>query len=176
MDVLVAIPFTPELLGDVGDFDCGDEDYQQELAIWLQVEAPAFLEKGTRVWLFADADGNLVGFGSLGKTRWAYPDPMGKKRHLALIPAVAVRRSYWGLPHGPPEDRYASQILKFILAQAQEMADIEPVIGLFVHPKNQAAIRFYQRFGFADYPHQYVDPTTKIAYQAMVRPLCRSAQ
>jgi GNAT superfamily N-acetyltransferase len=131
------------------------------------------MEKGTTVWLFGSSQGDLVGFGSLGKTRWAYPDPAGKKRFLALIPAVAIQRPFWGKPEGPPEHRYSSQILQFLLARAQEMPDVEPAVGLFVHPDNQAAIRLYQRFGFAAYPHQYVDATTKVTYVAMVRPLNR---
>src|SRR4051812_24025574 len=174
MEALTAIPFTADLLDHVGDFDCGDADYQRELATWLQVEAPGFLQRGTEVWLFAASDGDLVGFGSLGKTRWAYPDPAGKKHSLALIPAVAIRRIYWGKPDGPPEERYSSQILEFLLARAQELPESEPAVGLFVHPDNQAAIRLYRRFGFTDYPHQFIDPTTKVVYQAMVRPLHRT--
>ncbi len=174
MDRVVAVPFTAEQLERVADFDCGDEDYQRELATWLQVEALAFLERGTQVWLFAAPDGDLVGFGSLGKTRWAYPDPAGKKQFLALIPAVAIRRVYWGKPAGPTADRYSSQILEFLLARAQELPDIEPAVGLFVHPENQAAIRLYQRFGFVAYPHQYTEAATKVVYQAMVRPLHRA--
>ena len=38
-DLLRFVVFTPDLLGEVQDFDCGDEPYQKDLADWMRKDA-----------------------------------------------------------------------------------------------------------------------------------------
>src|SRR5947209_7022351 len=154
-ELLHSIDLTAELLGEVKAFDCGDEQYQIELAQWLQRHALPAAARGTKVWLYADETDDVIGYGSLGQTRWHYPDPGSPKTKLVIVPAVAVQRAYWGKPEGPPEDRYSSQIMRHLLAEALAWPGSLPAMGLFVHPDNLAAIKLYLRFGFQDFHHTY---------------------
>src|SRR5947209_8281695 len=97
-DLLRFVVFTPDLLDLVRDFDYGNEPYQKELADWVRNEAATALERGTKVWLYVNQADEIVGYGSLGVTRWKYPDPSSRKAELVVIPAVAIRREFWGKP------------------------------------------------------------------------------
>ncbi|MBV9123735.1 MAG: hypothetical protein JO112_10295, partial [Planctomycetes bacterium] len=108
---LIAVEFTAEHLALVQDFACGDESYEQDLADWIRQEAVPALLRGVKVWLYVTPQKAVVGYGSLAVTRWNYPDPSWKRTTLALIPAVAIQKPFWGKPDGPKEDRYSSQIL-----------------------------------------------------------------
>src|ERR1700722_20942655 len=109
-DLLHFIDLTPEVLAEVKGFDCGSEPFQIELADWLTQHALAALSRGTKVWLYANEADEVVGYGSLGHTRWKYPDADSPKTALVIIPAVALQRVFWGKPDGSPENRYSSQI------------------------------------------------------------------
>jgi hypothetical protein len=99
-DLLQPVAFAPELLDEVRDFDCGEEPYQKELAAWLLQDAIPALARGTRVWLYANQMNEVVGYGSLGLTRWKYPGADSPRTGLIIIPAVAIRRAFWGKPEG----------------------------------------------------------------------------
>jgi len=172
-DQLRAVAFAPELLSEVAEFDCGDEPYQKELATWLQKEAVSALGRGTKVWLYINEANEIVGYGSLGQTRWKYPEADSPKSALVIIPAVAVRRSFWGKPDGRKEDRYSSQIMQHLIGEALTWPGSLPALGLFLHTDNQAALHLYQRFGFRVFHHSYTDPETGVTYQSLVRPLLR---
>jgi ribosomal protein S18 acetylase RimI-like enzyme len=172
-DLLQPVAFAPELLDEVRDFDCGEEPYQKELAEWLLQDATLALARGTKVWLYANQGNEVVGYGSLGLTRWKYPDADSPKTALVIIPAVAVRRAFWGKPEGAAEDRYSSQILRHLLTEALAWPGSLPALGLFVHPDNHAAIKLYERFGFRPFHHTYTDSTSQVTYRSMIRPLAR---
>jgi GNAT superfamily N-acetyltransferase len=172
-DQLRYVVLTPELLAEVRKFDCGDEPYQKELASWLLNDASPALARGTRVWLYVNEANEVVGYGSLGQTRWKYPEADSPKSTLVIVPAVAVRRPFWGKPDGPPEDRYSSQIMRHLIAEALAWPGSLPALGLFVHPDNQAAIKLYQRFGFRAFHHTYTDPESGVTYLSLIRPLAR---
>jgi RimJ/RimL family protein N-acetyltransferase len=172
-ELLRYVPFAPELLADLGELDCGEEPYQKELAVWLQQDASAALARGTKVWLYVNEATEVVGYGSLGQTRWKYPDPDSPKAALLVIPAVALRRPFWGKPEGPAEDRFSSQIMRHLLTEALAWPGTLPALGLFVHPDNHAARKLYERFGFRPFHHTYHDPGTGTTYQSLLRPLAR---
>src|SRR5258708_271699 len=117
-ELLQPITFAPELLAELSGFDCGDEPHQRELARWLLHESTDALGRGSKLWLYANGSNDIVGFGSLGETRWKYPDGDSPRRAVVIIPAVAIQRAYWGLPKGQPENRYSSQIMRHLLAEA----------------------------------------------------------
>ena len=168
---LVAIEFDESLLSQVQNFSCGEASYERELADWIRVESIRAIERGSKVWLYANESREVVGFSSLAVTRWRYPSSSDKRTSLAIIPAVAIQRSFWGKPDGPPEGRYSSQILDHLLVEAGLLRLDEPTIGLFVHPDNGRAIRAYERAGFQRFHHTYTDPTTRVVYVSMIRPL-----
>jgi GNAT superfamily N-acetyltransferase len=172
-DTLVYVPFTPDLLAVVGGFDCGDESYQQELAHWIREDSVPALLRGTKVWLYRNQAGDLIGYSSLGTTRWHYPDPTSPRTLLVIVPAVAIRKPFWGKPDGPPEDRYSSQIMRHLLKEADAWPGQPPAVGLFVHPDNHSAVKLYERFGFQLFFHTYTDRDTGVVYRSLVRPLIR---
>lgn len=118
----------------------------------------------------------VVGYGSLAVTRWTFPDPTSKRVALALIPAVAIQKSFWGKPDGPREDRYSSQILDHLIITAVQMKIDVPILALFVHPANQRAIKVYERAGFSIFSKTYHDKATGVTYLSMIRPLAMSGK
>jgi GNAT superfamily N-acetyltransferase len=170
---LIAVPFAADLLELVQGFACGDEPYEHELADWIVRDSLPAMEHGTRVWLYATADRQLVGYGSLGTTNWHWPDPKSKRVTLHVIPAVAIQKPFWGKPEGPREGRYSSQILDHLIAEATDRTDVLPLLGLFVHPDNHRAIRLYERAGFKPFSHTYTDKATGIVYRSMIYELRR---
>jgi len=110
---------------------------------------------------------------SLGLTRWKYPETDSPKTGLVVIPAVAIRREFWGKPEGPQQERYSSQIMQHLLSEALAWPGSLPALGLFVHPENHAAVKLYERFGFRTFHHTYTDPVTQITYRRLIRPLAR---
>jgi RimJ/RimL family protein N-acetyltransferase len=173
-DSLTYTSFTPQLLPLIQGFSFGNLPFQQELADWLLREASAALARGTKVWLYLNQAGEYVGYSSLGLTRWAYPDAASKKLQILIVPAVAIRQEFWGMPEGSQEERYSSQIMRHLLTEAENWPGMPPCIGLFVHPDNQAATKLYQRFGFQRFHHVYSDPASGVVYQSFVRPIVRS--
>lgn len=171
-DQLKAVEFQQEMVATVDAFDCGSESYQSELAGWLQNEAQEAITRGTRVWLYVNQAGAIVGFGSLGPTNWRYPDPASKRTGVVLIPALAIRREFWRKPDNvDSQERYSSQILRHLVDEASAWPGSPPAVGLYVHPENQAAIKLYERFQFRQFHHSYTDPATKMTYISFIRPL-----
>jgi GNAT superfamily N-acetyltransferase len=169
---LIAVEFSASLLDLVREFSCGDEPHEQELADWIRLHALQAIDHDTRVWLYVTQEKQVVGYSSLGTSRWQYPDPTKKARAtVAVIPAVAIQKSFWGQPPGPPENRYSSQILDHLILEAARLPLSAPVLGLFVHPANVRAIKFYERAGFQPFARTYTDPVTGITYRSMIRPL-----
>src|SRR5207249_3478309 len=106
------------------------------------------IDRGGKVWLYATGSKEVVGFGSLAVTRWHYPEPSSKRIAIAIIPAVAVQKAFWGKPDGPREGRYSTQIIEHLITEAAKLPIQEPVLALYVHPENQRAIKAYERAGF----------------------------
>jgi GNAT superfamily N-acetyltransferase len=172
-DTIKHVPFTPDLLDLVKDFDCGSEPYQMELADWIRNDALQAVEGGTLVWLYITQTGDVVGYGSLGESNWRYPDYQAKKRSKVLIiPAVALDKAYHGKPEGADRDaRFSSQVMRHLIAEAQRWPTPMPALCLFVHPDNEGAIKLYTRFDFQPYPHTYRDREKNVTYQGYARPL-----
>jgi ribosomal protein S18 acetylase RimI-like enzyme len=84
---------------------------------------------------------------------------------------VAIQKRFWGKPDGPKEGRYSSQILDHLVTEAASLPVTVSVLGLFVHPENQRAIKAYERAGFQHFALTYTDKATGIVYRSMVRPL-----
>jgi GNAT superfamily N-acetyltransferase len=117
------------------------------------------MKKGTRVWLFETAEKEIVGFGSLGTSRWSWPPPDGSKATITLIPMLGIAERFHGQPPAP-ELRYSRQIMGHLIAESRELARVgreteagEPEwLALMVHRDNARAIRFYEQCGFEQIP------------------------
>lgn len=161
------------------DFDCGAEDYQVEISEWIKNSGPNCVlddlknNPKLRVWIYTLED-VVVGFGSLALVEWDLREREGGggKVPVILIPNVGIRREFQGLgseARNNKFDRYSSRILDDLIAKAKKWEEKIRWLGLFVHPKNQGAIKLYQRHGFewlksVRYDHEDFN----IAYPAML--------
>ncbi len=150
-------PFCASLLTEVQDFSCGDEPWQDEVTQWIksttidECATKSIAQRNTQVWLYRTADGELVGYGSLGQSKWRWPPPKGAWETISIIPSFGVQSKYQGEPkEDPPEARYASRIMSDLIGRAHAQGN--RLLGLFVHPKNARAIGFYKRIGFLAMP------------------------
>jgi len=169
---IVAVAFDPAAHAElVRDFSCGDEPYERDRATWIQSEAAETIARGGNVWLYVTENRDVIGFGSLAVSRWNYPEPANRRVALALIPAVAVQKQFWGKPDGPRDNRYSSQILDDLILTAAQLKLDAPILGLFVHPENQRAIKAYERAGFIMFSKTYIDKATNVEYRSMIRRL-----
>lgn len=104
---LYAAEFTAADQARLAGFSCGDATWARHVAEWIRgSDVLDSIRRGTKVWLFETAEREIVGFGSLGLTRWRWPPPDGTPAKVLLIPMLGlslprrrVRRSsgwcYW---------------------------------------------------------------------------------
>ena len=140
-------------LGDVQDFFCGNNPWHIEVAKWIKGDtsknsALRDIASGkNEVWLYRTTQGAVVGYGSLGKTKWRWPPPQGQWEIVSIIPFIGIKTEFQGQPHGvPSEERFASQIMGDLIGKARGHGT--RILGLFVHRDNARAIKFYNRIGF----------------------------
>jgi GNAT superfamily N-acetyltransferase len=180
--VLEATPFGLELLPLMRSFDCGDEYWDREVANWINGTHPYGVAHAIRnykrfetdVWLYSTEEDGIVGFGSLGKSKWHWPLPTDERVPINIIPAVALARQFHGKPAGDPGGRYSTQLLDHLIAQARKHTDRHPLLGLFVHPDNAKAIRAYRRVGFVDFPQRNHNEEIDVWYPGMILKLAGS--
>jgi ribosomal protein S18 acetylase RimI-like enzyme len=157
IDDLQVQPFSAALLSEVRDFFCGDEPWQVEVAQWIKDAtlddgAVRWMQHGTKVWLYRTNAGELIGFGSLGTTKWRMRRD-APRESVGIIPAFAVALRFQGEPkHLPPEERYAARIMGDLISKAGSLGP--KIVGLFVDKRNVRAIAFYNRIGFQALPDE----------------------
>jgi ribosomal protein S18 acetylase RimI-like enzyme len=150
------VEFSEQYIPRVQRFECGSGQWAELAAEWIKQSPPfpgallTIREHGNKVWLYyVDAvdEEYLVGFSSLGITRWKIPAPPdGEERDVGLIPMLAVALAFQGKPRGDDVKRYSRQILDHVIAQARERGYRE--LCLSVSATNLRAIKLYQRAGF----------------------------
>lgn len=156
--LLRCVPFEK---GMVQSFECGQEPWAVECATWITTDAciEDMKSRGTQVWLYYDSDNQLVGYGSLGVTKWRIP-PGTPKQDVSIIPFVAVQTKFRGKPDGVEwKDRYSSRILRSLMKRAQ--SNSLRYLVLAVDGDNLRAIEFYRRLGFFMLPDK-VDGYSKM--------------
>jgi ribosomal protein S18 acetylase RimI-like enzyme len=182
-DLVQRIDFTGELLSEFNDFHCGDEPWEVEVSTWIKSTDPdnsALADSakwGTRVWVYLNGAGNVIGFGSLGLTDWTLnddflihltdhppPQPLAKAKKkdrepVVIIPMVGLHRDFHGLPKGQEEVRYGKQVLLDLRAQAAVMGQDRRALVLSVNPDNKRAIHFYVNNKF-----RLIEPAMKDGY------------
>lgn len=154
-DRLTAIPYSPDMVDEVRHFDFGSESYHREMSHWLLSEVAVAMSYGTKVWLYGNVSGDIVGFGSLGETNWNFPDKKSPRVKVAIIPALGLRQEFWGCPKdADPGHRYSSQILDHLITLPTHLPSRPRAIGLFVYPANLAAVKLYERHHFQRFHNQ----------------------
>src|SRR4051794_31047260 len=104
--ILRVIEFDDELLPLLADFECGDAVWERVVSDWIK-DKPVddnlreSLALGTKVWLYANDDNEVIGFGSLGESNWRYPGEKDPRQAVAIIPNLAVAKRFQGLPAPP---------------------------------------------------------------------------
>lgn len=154
-----AVDFSAALLPRVAGFDCGQLDYEKEVADWLKAPrgsggAADAVELGeAKVWLYETTIGELVGYGSLGVTHWRHPNPKkSPKIAMHIIPFFGVRTEFRGRPPGERKTHYSSLIFNDLLARALDWPDKHRWLVLCVDAANVRAINFYRdEFNFAEF-------------------------
>lgn len=167
-------PLTHDLLPLMRDFDCGDRPWEREVADWINGNDPygaghALREQRAEIWVYSTEQDGIVGFGSLGQSNWRWPLPDDPRVPINIIPAVGIAKAFYGEPKdSAPEDRFSSQILQHLIAQARRHTERQPLLGLFVHPQNVPAIRLYDRIGFQPFHQTFFDPESRVTYRGMI--------
>lgn len=184
--VLEVIEFDEELLAAVAAFDCtsgvSTEYWEREINDWIRMEADKgdgalyWMGKGTQVWLYANEDHDVVGYGSLCPTNW--PDPAVEegwhkklpRKPISLIPAVGIDQRFQGGPKGAEKaERYSTKIMNHLIHQARQYEERLPFLGLYVHPNNDRAIGFYLSTGFIWLKGQAAkNPSAGVDYPGMI--------
>jgi ribosomal protein S18 acetylase RimI-like enzyme len=153
---LVAVEFTAADQARLAGFSCGNEAWSRHVAEWIRgSDVLDSMKRGTRVWLFENTGGEIVGFGSVGRTRWRWPLPDGSYTSILLVPMLGLDARFRGQPPDA-EWRFARQIMSHLMSAAREMSrDAATQSGkaidwlvLMVHRENHRAIRFYEKCGF----------------------------
>jgi ribosomal protein S18 acetylase RimI-like enzyme len=154
---LTAVDFSAPYLSRVRDFECGEEPWAVMAANWIK-QAPPFdgalksmAKHGNCVWLHfletpGTAEQHLVGFSSLGVTRWSIPPPDGPKRTVGFIPMLAIASAFQGKRIGETAVRYSDAMVQHVVDKARERAYRE--LCLFVDANNAKATSLYTRCGF----------------------------
>jgi ribosomal protein S18 acetylase RimI-like enzyme len=158
--LLEVAEFLPADLPLVANFSCGIMPWAIAMSEWIKAPTTAKFgnsKHDTSVWLYYHPDGRIVGFGSLGTTRWKISIPDGPYEEFSLIPALAIQTAFQHLPpdHLNSNPTFSHQILSDLIGKA--MSQTPNFVVLFVHPQNSRAIALYHRFGFAELPGQHGD-------------------
>lgn len=144
--------FLPADLDLVADFECGSQSWETAMSEWIKSPPTAKFGRSqheTTVWLYYHPDGRIVGFGSLGFTRWTCPYPDGSWIDLSIIPALAIRTEFQHLTRRHDEEGnpgFSHQIVGDLLGKALLRSPDFAVLG--VHRDNVKAIKLYKHFGF----------------------------
>ncbi|MFO0819056.1 MAG: GNAT family N-acetyltransferase [Pirellulales bacterium] len=163
--ILASDSFSSNHADLVKGFYCGSDSWAVAASDWIQAsESDQFgvfrsIKRGTNVWLYFDPDDVLVGFGSLGLTKWPNFDGA-----VAIIPQMAIACKFQGEPKGIDETRYSHQILGDLIARARSLKAVRLV--LTVHPGNARAKSLYLSHGF-----QELSDVTALGHLKMIAPL-----
>jgi ribosomal protein S18 acetylase RimI-like enzyme len=137
-------------------FSCGNEPWSRHVGEWIRSsDVLDSMQRGTRVWLFETAAREIVGFGSIGTSRWRWPPPDGASAQLVMIPMLGIAERFQGQPPDP-EWRFADQVMSHLIGEARQLLDASsqsktPLLKwlvLMVHRDNARAIRFYKSWNF----------------------------
>jgi len=185
--VLTHYSFDADDWDEIQAFDCGDRDYEREVAEWLKSPADppppdscALLDIAkdppARIWLYRlegdedeSTEDSLVGFGALDKSRWRWTTKKSPYIPISMILWFSVQKPYRRQPPGDEDGFYSSLIMDHLISEAFKEQHERPVLGLCVRPTNTRAIALYRRKHFTVDLDPYTDKRTGVQYARMAR-------
>jgi ribosomal protein S18 acetylase RimI-like enzyme len=163
-------------LPEVRSFDCGDAQWARTINEWITGgdAVQDMRKRGTKIWLYYDGS-ELVGYGSLGATKWPILFPEEPKKAVLILPNLGVQKVHQGKGYGKYIcNHLVEQAQSTYLKRVAEGKPIAPLLGLLVHPENANAKGLYKSVGFSKYPYYHEDSDDGIRYEGMARLLdCR---
>ncbi len=132
---------------DVLEFHCGDAEWEVKVARFLR-SGKAWEEHQsglTRTLLYCaeGGEGRLIGFANVAKTTKGYPLWRGNRKLQCLLLAwLAIGRDDQGTGYGRA---MLEELALLAIGEDQE------ALYLLVDERNERAIAFYRRLGFASY-------------------------
>ena len=120
--------------------------------------------RGNKVWIYTDGD-ELIGFAGIGRYKVPWPDidsPPVPHQHVIY---AGVDFRFRKKPEGPRNQHYSWRIFDDLVAYAQSVEGMAPVMSLFVDVRNLKAIEFYREYGFEDLPRTTEE--NGVTYQMM---------
>lgn len=146
-----------------GAFDCG----VPELNAFIRTTARQHVQKGiSRTFVLTDDSPDILGFFTLTLCEAVaemVPTAYARKYPSHGLPAVRLARL--AVSRKQQGKRYGELLLAEAVHRTALIAEQAGVIGLFVDAKNDAARRFYERYGFLaipDHPLQLFLPIETI--------------
>ncbi len=150
---LVPRNFDQACLPLVSAFDCGQDKFGKLATDWIRCVDPlncaiqAIRDRQTQVFLYNNLAGELVGFGSLGKTTRKLKKV---EEEWSIVPHFGIAIQLRGLPAGAMwQDRYAASIMGDLMSLARDHQT--PTLMLKVHQENTPAMKLYGRLGFKQF-------------------------
>src|SRR5436309_3230300 len=138
---LVLRKFDLACLPLIAALDCGQDQFGKIATAWIKCVDPddsaiqAKAEKNTDIYLYNTPAGQLVGFGSLGKTKRKI---RGVEEEWSIIPHIGIDAQFRGCPPGVPwHDKYGASIMIDLMALARDHNT--PTLMLYVHKDNSRA-------------------------------------
>jgi RimJ/RimL family protein N-acetyltransferase len=138
-------PFSPGAAALFADFDCGSSRWAMQAAEWIKGPgAVRSLQRGNAVLTYHDANGDLVGFGSIGKTKWMIDGASVELSYLSMF-AISIRFQGARAEGG---GKYSALVLQDLIDRASHHN--LRLLGLHCHPDNGPAKQLYLKFGFVE--------------------------
>ena len=177
IDQLICVQFDESALPELRDFSCGDEPYETEIAEWIKNSGPGCVLDDIRngnveeVFLFVKRPKTIVGYGALATEEWELHFAGAPPRNVRInvLAMVGMRKEFHGKPEeAKADERYSSQIMDALIAEAKKKPDRFAAIGLFVHPKNKAK-KLYERYNFIKLKYKnWHNKVLGVDYEGMV--------
>jgi ribosomal protein S18 acetylase RimI-like enzyme len=155
--------FDETCLAAVERFDCGNSAWATTINHWIKSEdaLQRVRKKNTKIWLYHNQSSELIGYGSLGITKWPIFSIESRKPVL-ILPNLGVQR-------GNQRQGYGKQICTHLIEESQKLylegrsqgKTLLPFLGLLVHPDNTDAIGLYKSVGFSTYDHYFEEDSVR---------------
>src|SRR5208282_3307919 len=108
-------PFVDQSVSEVQGFDCGSAEWATPISDWIKgKEALSRVRKGTtKIWLYYNEANDLVGYGSVGITKWPIFAEEPRKPVL-ILPSLGVQEKH-------QSKGYGKLICNHLISEAQKL-------------------------------------------------------